>query len=77
MEKVPLYLQWFFIRIRNHSDEEDYFVKRFENMSREKMLIETQMIGDLHKRGLILLSDKRENKVFNPLVFTDSNGAVF
>lgn len=73
-EKIPLHLLWFFLRIRKHCGEKDYFVKRFENMDREKCLIEVQMVGQLHKRGLIMLPEMDGEKVFDPLVFSPSPG---
>lgn len=76
MEKVPLYLQWFFFRIKRHSGEKDYFVKRFDKMEREKMMIEVMMVKDLFKRGLILLSDKEVEKVFDPLVYSPRPGVT-
>lgn len=67
-DRVPIYLLLYLLIIRKHSGELDFFVKRFAEMSEEKMLVEVQMVGELYKRGLILLpSEKKGEKVFNPL----------
>lgn len=76
MEKVPLYLTWYFLKIRRHKMEEGYLEKRFAKMEKDKMCLETQMLNDLHKRGLIALSEKRLEKVFDPLVYSPSPGIV-
>ena len=74
-DSIPVYLLWYLLRIRNHSGELDFFVKRFAEMSEKKMLIEVQMVGELHKRGLILLpSEKKGEKVFNPLAVSAGPG---
>lgn len=67
-DRIPIYLLWYLLRIRRHSGELDFFAKRFAAMDEQKMLIEVQMTGELYKRGLILLpSEKKGEKVFNPL----------
>lgn len=67
-DKIPIYLLWYLLRIRRHSGELDFFAKCFAAMDEQKMLIEVQMTGELYKRGLILLpSEKKGEKVFNPL----------
>lgn len=73
---MPLYLLWYFLRIRKHGGETDYFVKRFENAKMDRMFIETQMVSELLRRGLILLPDEEREKVFNPLTYTDESGAT-
>jgi hypothetical protein len=76
MEKVPIYLRWFLLRISRHSGEEGFFVKRFEGMEREKMLIETLMLKDLYRRELILLPEKRLEKVYDPLIYSPAPGVT-
>lgn len=80
MRRVPVYLAWYFLRIRKHHGEQGYFDERFENMDSERMLVEVQMLGDLANRRLILLPEETDReKTFNPLEFTDPRipGFVF
>ena len=73
---MPIYLLWFFLRIRKHGGEKDYFVNRFENMERGEMLIETQMVGQLYERGLIMLPEMDGEKVFDPLAHSPLPGVT-
>lgn len=76
-DRVPIYLLLYLLIIRKHSGELDFFVKRFAEMSEEKMLVEVQMVGELYKRGLILLpSEKKGEKVFNPLEVSAGPGII-
>ena len=47
MDKVPIYLLWFFFRIKKHRREETYLDQRFEGMDLDTMLIEVQMLSEL------------------------------
>ena len=76
MEKMPLYLLWYFLRIRKHSGELDYFSSRFEDMDIDRMSIEVQMIRDLYERKLILLPTETTEKVFNPLTRSPRPGLI-
>lgn len=75
-DKIPLYLAWYFLRIRKHSGENDYFVSRFADMEKDRMLIEVQMVEQLHKLNLVMLPDKRADKVFNPLAHSPAPGVT-
>ena len=76
-DRIPIYLLWYLLRIRRHSGELDFFAKRFAAMDEQKMLIEVQMTGELYKRGLILLpSEKKGEKVFNPLEVSAGPGII-
>lgn len=66
MERVPAYLAWYFLRIRGHHDEPGYLVERFADMGLDRMLIEVQMLDELYKRGLVSLTDRRDEMVFGP-----------
>lgn len=63
--KTPAYLSFYLLRIRRHAFERDYFDKRFANMNLADMLIEVQMLQQLHGRGLIgLPAEKNRSKTF-------------
>lgn len=66
MERVPAYLAWYFLRIRGHHDEPGYLVERFADMGLDRMLLEVQMLDELYKRGLVSLTDRRDERVFDP-----------
>ena len=76
MEKPPAYLLWFFLRSRKHGGENGYLVKRFADMDMERMLLEVVMLDELLKLHYILLADKTEEKVFNPLVYSPRPGVT-
>lgn len=66
MERVPAYLAWYFLRIRSHHGKPGYLAERFTDMRLDRMLLEVQMLDELYKRGLVSLTDKRDERVFNP-----------
>ena len=72
--RVPVYLAWFFLRIRRHSGETDYFVTRFKDMPMKRMALEAHMVKELHRYGLIAIPDKTVEKVFNPLTYSPEPG---
>ena len=76
MDMVPAYLGIYLLRIRRHGSEQGYLGSRFEKMGSDKMLIEVQMLEDLERLGLVRLSSKKLEKVFNPHVVVDANGAI-
>lgn len=79
MRRVPVYLAWYFLRIRKHHGELGYFDRRFENVDSKQMLIEVQMVQELYERHLILLPGKKPDrkKAFNPRSYTALPGLVF
>lgn len=44
MDTVPAYLAWYFLKIRSHADECDYFIKRFRYIEMGELIVEKQMI---------------------------------
>lgn len=66
MERAPVYLAWYFLRIRRHHDQPGYLAKRFDNMELDRALLEVQMLDKLYKRGLVSLTDRRDEMVFGP-----------
>lgn len=74
MERIPVYLLWFFVRIRKHKREDGYLERRFEDMKLDKMLIEVQMLRQLSTRGLVNLSSTTAEKVYDPHVISPKPG---
>lgn len=77
MDRAPLYLTWYFLRVRRHHGEPSYLERRFENMNHDRMAIEVQMLRELKEQRLILLpEDSVEEKVFDPLSYSPEPDAL-
>lgn len=78
MEPVPLYLSWYFLRIRRHHGERGYLSKRADRLGFDRALLESQMLKDLFDRGLIMLPllEEWEKKVYDPLRQTLASGVT-
>ena len=78
MEPVPLYLSWYFLRIRRHRGERGYLSERANRLGFDRALLESQMLKDLFDRGLIMLPliDSWEKKVYDPLHETLATGVT-
>lgn len=78
MEPVPLYLSWYFLRIRRHHGERGYLSKRAGRLGFDRALLESQMLKDLFDRGLIMLPllEEWEKKVYDPLRQTLASGVT-
>mgnify|MGYP000562119499 CR=1 FL=1 len=46
----------------------------FENMDRDRMLIETQMVKQLYDRNLVMLTEMDGKKIFDPCTYSPSSG---
>ena len=64
MNKVPAYLSWYFLKIRSHADENNYFVKRFRYIEMDELIVEKQMIHELFKAQLIVPSTETSEKTY-------------
>ena len=57
MNELPVYLTWFLVRIRKHSGESDYFLRRLRAQKSRSAYIEAQMIHELADAGLIAVPE--------------------
>lgn len=75
-DRIPSYLLFFFLQIRSHAGEVGYLTERIDKLGLEDACIETQMVEMLYKRGLITLSDKKLDKVYDPLCYSPAPGVT-
>lgn len=60
MEPVPAYLLWYLLRIRKHSGERGYLLRRAQALDVKVATYEASMLSEMKDLHLVGLSDEQE-----------------